>query len=331
MADDGQVLNGEMVQLRRAAEADIDDLARIRRAPEVYEHWRGGDDMVAAVREDLAEPGATSYVILLDGRVVGWVQWQAEEEPDYRHASMDIYVDPAVRGRGLGTDALTTLARHLVAEHGQHRIEIDPAATNAAAIRCYTKVGFRPVGILRRNERGVDGSWHDSLLMDLLADEVGVPAPDGPHQSECYCCGREFPPEQLARLLCYSDVALCGGCAGWLATRTKALLRAVPVLATPSLVDSASFWEAAGFTVERYSADFASAYSDGVELHLVESAPSGRDRGEAYLHVRDVDAVHAAWAAAGLPVTELRDEPWGMREFDLVDPGGNRVRVGRSL
>jgi aminoglycoside 6'-N-acetyltransferase len=41
-----------------------------------------------------------------------------------------------------------------------------------AAIRCYSKVGFRPVGILRRSERGPDGSWHDGLLMDLLAEEL---------------------------------------------------------------------------------------------------------------------------------------------------------------
>lgn len=56
-----------------------------------------------------------------------------------------------------------------------------------------------------------------------------------------------------------------------------------------------------------------------------------RDRGEAYLHVNDVDRVHEAWAAAGLPVSPVRDEPWGMREFNVVDPGGNRVRVGRSI
>ena len=56
--------------------------------------------------------------------------------------------------------------------HGHHRIEIDPAADNAAAIRAYTKVGFRPVGITRQSERGADGTWHDGLLMDLLADDL---------------------------------------------------------------------------------------------------------------------------------------------------------------
>jgi aminoglycoside 6'-N-acetyltransferase len=128
------------------------------------------------VEEDFAEAGIHPYVIELTGDVVGWIQWQAEEDPDYRHASIDIYVDPAVRGRGIGPDAVATLAHHLFTEHGHHRIEIDPAAHNAAAIRAYTKVGFRPVGITRRSERDSDGTWHDGLLMDLLADELLRPS-----------------------------------------------------------------------------------------------------------------------------------------------------------
>ncbi len=128
--------------------------------------------MIAAVEEDFDEPDVTAYVIELEGRVVGWIQCQAEEEPDYRHANMDIYVDPAVHGRGVGTDAVRTLARHLFVDHGHHRLIIDPAVGNTAAIRSYSKVGFRPVGVMRRYERGPDGTWHDGLLMDLLAEEL---------------------------------------------------------------------------------------------------------------------------------------------------------------
>jgi aminoglycoside 6'-N-acetyltransferase len=101
------------------------------------------------------------------------VQYGEEEEPAYRHASIDIYLDPAVHGRGVGRDAVRALARHLVHDRGHHRLVIDPAADNEPAIRCYTAVGFRPVGVLRRYERDVDGAgWHDGLLMDLLAEEL---------------------------------------------------------------------------------------------------------------------------------------------------------------
>ena len=89
----------------------------------------------------------------------------------YRHAGLDLYVDPAFHGRGYGTDAVATLVAYLIDVVGHQRLVIDPAADNAAAIACYSKVGFKPVGLMRRYERAVDGSFHDGLLMDLLADE----------------------------------------------------------------------------------------------------------------------------------------------------------------
>lgn len=91
---------------------------------------------------------------------------------DYRHAGMDIFLAPDRHGQGLGTDALRTLARHLIDDRGHHRLTIDPAVANKAAIRAYEKLGFRPVGVMRQVERSPDGEWRDGLLMDLLADEL---------------------------------------------------------------------------------------------------------------------------------------------------------------
>ncbi|MEV4655832.1 GNAT family protein [Micromonospora sp. NPDC049301] len=166
------MLRGRAVTLRPATVADVPALAAIRADPEVRRWWRGGDDLAESIRADLADDDLALYAIEHDGRVIGAIQWYAEPDPDYRHASLDIFLDPAVRGAGLGVDAIRTLARHLIEEHGHHRFTIDPAAANSAAIRAYAKVGFRPVGVLRRYERGEDGRWHDGLLMDLLADDL---------------------------------------------------------------------------------------------------------------------------------------------------------------
>ena len=165
-------LPGAQVSLRPATTADIPALAKIRATLEVRRWWRGADDLAAETAGDLADPEVQTFAIEHEGQVVGAIQWGAEEEPDYRHAHLDIYLDPSAHGRGLGTDSVRTLARHLVADLGFHRLVIDPAADNAAAIRCYGKVGFRPVGIMRDYERGADGSWHDGLLMDLLAGDL---------------------------------------------------------------------------------------------------------------------------------------------------------------
>ncbi|HET9519370.1 MAG TPA: GNAT family protein [Actinoplanes sp.] len=166
------VLNGDKVVLRPATAGDVPELAVIRANPKVFVRWRGTNDLDAEIAGDLADPSLHLYAIEADGAVVGAIQWAAEEDPDYRHASLDIYLDPTVHGRGLGTDAVRTLAKHLVDHHAFHRLVIDPAADNAPAIACYGKVGFRPVGVMRSYEREPDGTWHDNLLMDLLAGDL---------------------------------------------------------------------------------------------------------------------------------------------------------------
>ncbi len=165
------VIEGAAVRLRPAAEDDLERLVAIRSAPEVHRRW-GGDDLRSEIGRDLAD-GDLHQLAIEDaaGALIGLIQWEEEDDPDYRHASIDIYLEPAVHGRGLGTDAVASLAGHLFEHRAHHRLTIDPAADNDPAIRCYEKVGFRPVGVMRRYERGPDGTWHDSLLMDLLADE----------------------------------------------------------------------------------------------------------------------------------------------------------------
>ena len=165
-------LRGRRVVLRPAGLDDLDAIVAIRSTPEVRSRWRG-DDLRAEFLDDIAAPDLHLFTVVdADGTIVGAIQWAAEEDPDYRHANMDMYLHPAVHGRGYGPDAVRTLARQLFEAEGHHRLTIDPAADNAAAIRCYGKVGFRPVGVLRQYERGLDGSWHDGLLMELLAGEI---------------------------------------------------------------------------------------------------------------------------------------------------------------
>ena len=165
-------LHGKLVTLRSATAEDSAVLAMIRATPEVRQRWGGGDDLIRDLLDDLATPELHVLVIEFEGRIVGAIQWQAEDDPMYRHAGIDLYIDPAIHGRGLGSDAVRTLARYLFEDHGHHRLVIDPAADNLAAIACYRKVGFRTVGVMRQYERSTDGNWHDGLLMELLAGEL---------------------------------------------------------------------------------------------------------------------------------------------------------------
>jgi aminoglycoside 6'-N-acetyltransferase len=117
------------------------------------------------------EPESVRLTILVDGGVAGLIQYSEVQEPKYRHASIDLFLDPELHGRGLGTEALRQVVHHLTNERGHHRITIDPAVANAAAVRAYRKAGFEPVGVMHCAERDSDGSgWHDSLLMELVVE-----------------------------------------------------------------------------------------------------------------------------------------------------------------
>lgn len=160
-------LDATRMTLRPVAEDHVSALRRIHSEPEVVRWW---DEP----HEDFPwdEPESTRLTILVDGRVCGMVQYWEEEDPKYRHAGIDLFIDPEMQNRGVGTEAVRRVARHLFEDRGHHRLEIDPAAANEAAIRAYEKVGFRPVGVMRRSERDPDGrGWHDGLLMDMLSTE----------------------------------------------------------------------------------------------------------------------------------------------------------------
>ena len=163
------VLRGKRVLLRPGRPEDADKLIRIRKEPEVALRW-GSDNIEEEIGKGFigTEEG---FVIEVDGEVVGAIQYGEEDDPMYRHASVDIFLATSCHGQGVGTEAIRLLADHLFEERGHHRLTIDPAADNVAAIRAYEKVGFRRVGLMRSYERGPDGVWHDGLLMDMLRKE----------------------------------------------------------------------------------------------------------------------------------------------------------------
>ncbi|MFC5947360.1 GNAT family N-acetyltransferase [Pseudonocardia lutea] len=161
-------LAGQTVVLRPTEPRHVGEFLQILQHPEVARWWAGYD--LERVRRELLGPHC--YAVEAYRETVGLIMFHEEEDPDYRHAGIDVALHPDAHGQGLGADAVRTLARHLFDVRGHHRIVIDPAATNERAIRSYERVGFRRVGVMRSYERGGDGTWHDGLLMDLLPQDL---------------------------------------------------------------------------------------------------------------------------------------------------------------
>jgi aminoglycoside 6'-N-acetyltransferase len=163
------VIHGERVTLRPIDEADLEPLAEVIREPGVARWW-GESDEPDRLRDNLLMDG-DAWAIEADGDLVGWLGFTEETEPEYRSVGLDISLTERVQGRGLGPDALRAAIRWFADERGHHRFTIDPNAANERAIKAYSAVGFKPVGITRRSEL-IDGEWTDGLLMDLLIEEL---------------------------------------------------------------------------------------------------------------------------------------------------------------
>jgi len=77
--------------------------------------------------------------------------------------------------------------------------------------------------------------------------------------------------------------------------------------------------------------DLAIIGRDGVELALLGPGARSTDveTASAYLTVEGVDALHEQVTAAGGNISyPLTTEPWGLRNFVLEDPDGNRLALG---
>jgi aminoglycoside 6'-N-acetyltransferase len=160
-------LRGERLELRPLVEADLTAVEAMLAEPEVLLWW-GRHDSARIRRELVDDPEWSVLAIAVEGAFAGIVAYGEESDPMYRSASVDITLAGGYRGRGLGVEAIVLLARWLHEERGHHRLTIDPSAENHRAIGAYERVGFKPVGVMRRYELGADGQWRDGLLMDLL-------------------------------------------------------------------------------------------------------------------------------------------------------------------
>lgn len=145
------MIRGESTVLRPATPADLDLLAGWFADPDVYRWWGGTPLTRATVEEKYVgrrSPDVESLIVEADGEPVGYIQYApAETRPNM--GGIDMFLVPASRGKGLASDAVDALVRHLMEEKGWRRVTVDPAATNLHAIGFWFRNGFRPAGMLQ--------------------------------------------------------------------------------------------------------------------------------------------------------------------------------------
>ena len=108
----------------------------------------------------------------------------------------------------------------------------------------------------------------------------------------------------------------------------------IPMLPVRSIAASLAFYGRLGFHVERRNDDWGWAMlaCGPIRLMLDQSInvhPGVPRPGVIYLYPEDIVAYHRQARANGLALPELEETFYGLTEFRIEDPDGNRLWIGQ--
>ncbi|TDW14460.1 GNAT family N-acetyltransferase [Kribbella kalugense] len=180
IAPDGRSLVGDVVRLDRMQESDIDELYAAIVNEQVYAGGFGGgigampssaDEMRATWIPSAAKRFAYVVRLVADGTVVGTSSLADVDVVNERiHLGYTGYA-PAVWGTAVNPAAKLLLLEHAFETCGFGRVKIQTGTKNTRSQAAIAKLGATREGVLRRHQRLADGSFRDTVVFSILADE----------------------------------------------------------------------------------------------------------------------------------------------------------------
>ncbi|MEL6289208.1 MAG: VOC family protein [Pseudomonadota bacterium] len=113
--------------------------------------------------------------------------------------------------------------------------------------------------------------------------------------------------------------------------------RSMPIIDVSDMARSVAFYrDQLGFRTTQWGdpPSFTICQRDTITLGLclTHDTPPKTAHWSAYLYVSDVDALHAAFVAAGVEALgDVDDRYYGCRDFDVTDPDGHILAFGQAL
>jgi L-amino acid N-acyltransferase YncA len=118
------------------------------------------------------EPALPFIVAKADGHVVGFARVSSYSDRCVYQGVGEhgVYVDGALRGRGVGQRLLRELAERSE-RRGLYKLTSRIFTTNGPSRAAHRAAGFEEVGIQRRHGR-LDGEWKDCVLVERLLGDA---------------------------------------------------------------------------------------------------------------------------------------------------------------
>jgi len=111
--------------------------------------------------------------------------------------------------------------------------------------------------------------------------------------------------------------------------------RLIPMLPVKSMAASLAFYQKLGFSIERRNDEWGWAMLCFDECRLMVDQSINRDRDAPrqsvlYLYPENIVEYHQQIRKQGLAIPDLDATFYGMTEFRLDDPDGNRLWIGQN-
>jgi len=178
-------LVGRFISLTPFSDADLSELERALRRPEVFAGGYGGGpaglpgdaDAFASFASGYyaGGPAAMPFTVRLEGgpdhgAIVGATKLgDLDLGSESAHIGWTAY-DPRVWGTAVNPEAKLLLLG-LAFDHGFGRVKLQADALNDRSRAAILKLGARFEGIARRHKPRADGSWRDSAVYSVIVDD----------------------------------------------------------------------------------------------------------------------------------------------------------------
>ena len=179
-----KTIETERLVIRPSRWDDTDTFYEWELLPEITKFFsirdnQSKEDVVRKYVADSDDPKARQFTICLKagtpgipeagGRMIGRIVL-ADIEDEWKAEIWRIYIaDTALRGRGLGKEAMLAMMKYCFEELNLKRLYLDHYTGNPASF-LYQSLGFKYEGVLRDNCRK-NGRLYDVHLMSMLASE----------------------------------------------------------------------------------------------------------------------------------------------------------------
>ena len=172
----------ERLQIRRAAEGDLDAVWHIRRRESVSRWMRSSWSDRDGFRAEYLDPDrlAKTLVMELDGELIGdlmiaiedgWAQEEVADRARRVQAELGWCLSPDHEGQGFATEAVAELMRICFENLGLRRVTANCFADNAPSWRLMERLNMRrELHTVRESLHRSEG-WLDGYGYALLADE----------------------------------------------------------------------------------------------------------------------------------------------------------------